>query len=163
MTAPRSHRSLARARLDARLAPLRPALAEATPPVGGWLRAIRQALGMPSATFAARLGIAPSSAVRLEASEQRGTIQLDSLRRAAAALDCDVAYVLIPRTPLEDAVAQRKRALARETTARVQHHMALEDQLDRDPVLTRWREDNAVLGVREQDLWPPYNVKPSKP
>ena len=73
-------------------------------PERGWVNAIRRALGMTEAQLAERMGITQSSLHRLESSEAAGTIGLDSLRRAAEALDCEVAYVLVPREQLEATV-----------------------------------------------------------
>lgn len=155
MPAALSAKALARLRLDARLAPVRALAPDLAVPQGGWLRAIRQALGMSSAVLASHLGIGTSSAIRLETSERRGTIHLDSLRRAADALGCDVAYVLIPRVPLEERVAARRRELAQRAQARVRHHMALEDQASDDDAVTRRRAEHAAAAIRDQDLWPP--------
>lgn len=151
-----SMRALSRLRLDERIAPLRPLLPELVPPAGGWLRAIRESLGMSATTLASRLQIAIGGVARLERSELKGSIQLDSLRRAADALDCDVAYVLVPRIPLDEAVARRRRELAHAGIARVRHHMALENQATPDDdAIARWREEQALANVRDKDLWPP--------
>jgi predicted DNA-binding mobile mystery protein A len=102
--------------LDAQLAALPPP-AGLAPPIRGWIKAIREALGMTSAQFAARLGVKQPSVVAIEQSEARGTIQLDTLRRAAAALDCTLVYALVPRESLEEIVRGRARELARKQLA----------------------------------------------
>jgi len=78
-------KSRARQRLDERLQPLKPVDRFRSPPKG-WLRAIRDALGMTGVQFAGRLGIRPQSVEALERSEANGAIQLKTLRRAAALL-----------------------------------------------------------------------------
>ena len=102
------------------------------PPFRGWIRAIRQALGMTTGQLATRLGIKQPSLVAIEESERRGTIELSTLRRAAAALDCRVIYVLVPRASLEETVRARARAFARRRRAAVEHSMTLEDQEVKD-------------------------------
>ena len=72
----------ARQRLDERLAPLKPEN-RFRPPPRGWVRAIRDALGMTGVQFARRLGIRPQSVAALEQSEVNESIQLKTLRRAA--------------------------------------------------------------------------------
>lgn len=104
------------------------AIPHSEPPVRGWIRAIRQALGMTTVQLAARLGISQPSLVAMEESERRGTIALATLRRAASALDCRVVYALVPRAPLEQVVRTRARVLMRRRRASVEHSMALEDQ-----------------------------------
>ena len=70
------------------------------------MRAIREAHGMTGVQFARRLRIRPQSAEAVEKSEANGTIQLQSLRRAAEALDCTLVYALVPKTSLEGVVGQ---------------------------------------------------------
>ncbi len=117
----------ARRHLDARLQPIR-MLADVPRPHRGWIRAIRDALGMSSSELAARMGVSQSTAFDLERSEVHGAIKLDTLRRAADALDCDLFYVLVPRTSLEEAVAAQAARNATQHLNRVAHHSRLEDQ-----------------------------------
>jgi predicted DNA-binding mobile mystery protein A len=98
------------------------------PPVRGWIRAIRQALGMTTAQLAKRMGVRQPSVVALEQSEVRETTELATLRRAAEALDCTLVYALIPNRPLETTVRERARAFARRRWRPVEHSMLLEDQ-----------------------------------
>ncbi len=60
------------------------------------------------------MAVGQSTISGIEHSETRGTIKLDTLRRAAAALDCDVIYYLVPRTSLEDTVRLQARHKAQE-------------------------------------------------
>ena len=97
-------------------------------PPHGWIRAVREALGMSAAVLAARLGITAGAVTRLEQSEAADRIQLDTLRRAADALGCDLVYLLVPRRPLDVVVRDRARELARRQIAAVEQTMRLEDQ-----------------------------------
>src|SRR4029079_14724254 len=99
MTPDPHHR--ARQRLDERLAPLEPA-DRFRPPPKGWIRAIRDALGMTGVQLASRLGVRPQTLNLIEKSEAEGTIQLKTLRRAAEALDCTLVYALVPKGSLEE-------------------------------------------------------------
>ena len=117
----------ARRRLDLRLAAFHPAEQYATPP-GGWLRAIRDALGMSQADLGERLGVAPQAVQQLEANERDGTIRLSSLRRAADAMDCDVVYLVLPRTTLESTVTAQAYRVVDEEIAATERTMALEAQ-----------------------------------
>ena len=73
-----------RSQLDERFRELGPAN-RYTPPVRGWIKALREALGMSTAQLAKRLGIRQPSLVALEQSEAKGTIELATLRRVAEA------------------------------------------------------------------------------
>jgi predicted DNA-binding mobile mystery protein A len=98
-------------------------------PKSGWLRVIREALGMTTRQLAKAVGVTQAAVVNTERTEARGDITLATLQKYAAALGCDVSYVLVPKRPLLDMVEERADHVARDQVARVRHSMALEDQL----------------------------------
>ncbi len=120
-------RATARRQLDKRLSLLQNMEALARPPKG-WVKAIREALGMTTAQLGRRLGVTQSRAVAIEQAEAKGAITLNTLEKAAQALDCRLVYVLVPREPLEMVVEERAQALARQRLKATAHSMALEDQ-----------------------------------
>lgn len=113
--------------LDAALSRVRTADLPPRPP-SGWVKAVREALGMTATQLAQRLGVTTSTATRLEASEADDTVSLATLRRAAEALNCELQYSLVPRQPLAQMLEARATALARQQMAAVSHTMALEAQ-----------------------------------
>lgn len=117
--------------LDNRLNTLRPLVGSSRPP-RGWLRAIRDALGMTTAQLASRMGVTQPRIVELEKSEITGSVTLHSLQRAAEALGCRVVYALVPERPLADVVRNRAEHLAEKQLASVRHTMGLEDQAVHD-------------------------------
>ena len=147
-----STRKIARRRLDERLLTFRPESRFAVPPKG-WIRAIRDALGMSALQLGARLGVKPQSLAGLEKSEASGTIQLKTLRNAAEALDCTLVYALVPRSSLEDAAQGRAREIANRELARIGHTMDLEAQglseAEREAQIDEYVREH----VRERDLW----------
>jgi predicted DNA-binding mobile mystery protein A len=116
-----------RSHLDGRFKALEP-VARYSPPVRGWIQAVREALGMTTAQLAKRLHVKQPSVVAIEQSEAKGTIELATLRRVAEALDCTVVYALVPNKPLEATVRDRARAFLRRRRGPVEHSMLLEDQ-----------------------------------
>lgn len=145
-------RKRARERLDERLVPLKPAERFRAPPKG-WVRAVRDALGMSGVQFARRLGVQPPSVAALEASEESGAIQLKTLRRAAEALDCTLVYALVPNDTLEGAVRARARKIALRDLGRVSHTMKLEAQETPDGSTDERLEAYIRDKVKERDLW----------
>lgn len=113
--------------LDKRFAALRP-LAKSPRPPKGWLRAIRDALGMTTAQFGKRLGVSQPRIIELEQSEASGGVTLNTLQRAAEALGCRFVYALIPERPLTDVVQERAEAVAARQLGAVAQSMRLEDQ-----------------------------------
>jgi predicted DNA-binding mobile mystery protein A len=120
-------RAIARKKLDNRLNLLQNAGVLARPP-RGWIKAIREALGMTTAQLAKRLGVSQPRILGIEKAESSGTIKLETLERAAQALDCRLVYALVPRKSLESMIEDRARTLARERLRAISHSMALEDQ-----------------------------------
>lgn len=126
-----------------------------TRPQSGWLKAIREALGMTATHLAQQLGVTTSTATRLETSEADGTISLATLRRAAAALGCELHYALVPKQSLTQALQARATALARQQMAAVSHSMALEAQStspDTIEAQTRTLAESLLKGSRRA-LW----------
>ena len=118
----------ARIRLDPRLDEARALRSTLTPPNQGWIRAIREALGMPTRALAARMGITQGTLSGLEASEMSGAIRLSSLRKAAEAMNCTLVYAFVPRESLEDTVQEQAKKIATEQLSPVEHSMLLENQ-----------------------------------
>ena len=113
--------------LDKRFSALRPLVNSPRPPKG-WLRAVRDALGMTTVQFARRLGVSQPRIVELEQSEVSGGVTLNTLQRAAEALGCRLVYALVPEQPLEDTVRVRAKLIAARQSGAVEHTMRLEDQ-----------------------------------
>lgn len=99
------------------------------PPRGGWVRAVREALGMTQSQLAARLRIARQSLQDLERAEANRRITLNSLDRLAKAMDCRVVYALVPgKGSLDDVRTRRAQALADAMLKPTEHSMKLEAQ-----------------------------------
>ena len=142
----------ARQRLDQRLLPLKPE-DRFHPPPKGWIRAIRDAIGMTGGQLASRLGVRPQTIDAIEKSEAAGSIQLNTLRRAAEALDCALVYALVPRTSLDSTVNQRARKIAVRDLQRVAHTMKLEAQATGDTATEARIEAYIRDQIRDRDLW----------
>lgn len=124
-------------------------------PSSGWIKAIREGLGMAATHLAHRLGVATSTVTRLEGSEADDTITLATLRRAAEALGCELHYALVPKQSLADTLEARATTLARQQMAAVNHTMALEAQsISREEVeaQTHALAENLLKGSRRV-LW----------
>jgi len=113
--------------LDKRLLALRP-LAQTLRPSRGWVRAVRETLGMTTRQLGARLGVSQPRIIKLEKGEVDGSITLGSLERAARALGCRLVYVLVPEKPLGDTLRERALLIADRQLTSVEQTMRLEDQ-----------------------------------
>lgn len=140
--------------LDSRFATLQ-ALSHAQRPPKGWLRAIRDALGMTTSQYAKRLGVSQPRIVELEKSEQGGSVTLNTLQRAAEALGCRLVYVLVPERPLAEVVTKRAAEVAERQSRAIEQTMRLEDQAVEDNQAARALREQAIedLLKRPARLW----------
>lgn len=141
--------------LEDSLAFFRPALG-APVPAGGWVRAIRESLGMTHAQLATRMGgRTPQTVEAMQRSEAAGTIQLDTLRQLAEAMDCKLVYAIVPAKPIDEVLQHRARTLARQTLKGTSHTMRLEAQ-DLAPEAQQRaldRETARLLAGNPRRLW----------
>lgn len=142
----------ARRRLDQRFDSIRPTL-DVSPPHRGWIRAIRDAMGMSGAQLADRMGISPKTVHDIERSEVAGTIKMGTLQRAADALDAELFYVLVPRDSLETMVQDQARKKAVALLKPVAHHGRLEAQSVSAEALNEQLEELAERFVDRRGLW----------
>jgi predicted DNA-binding mobile mystery protein A len=119
--------SAARRHIERRVGKLRPARQFAQPQ-RGWIRAVRDALGMSAAKLAERMNVSQPRVFALEKAEARGAVTIASLERAAQAMECTLVYALVPNRPIDEMLQKRALRIVTEELARVQHTMRLENQ-----------------------------------
>jgi predicted DNA-binding mobile mystery protein A len=147
-------RSLLVDQLSARLKDLdRPELRE--PPAKGWIRSLRESLSMSAGQLAKRVGAAQPNITKWEQRELDGTITLKSLRRIAAALQCNLVYALVPQKPIDQILADRAQQIAATALQQVNRTMQLEDQATSAAQRTRQAQKlvRCLLEETPQRLW----------
>ena len=97
-------------------------------PKRGWVREIRECLGMKRPVLAEKLSIDTSTLARLEKSEEKMTATLKSLKRMAEALECNLYYVLVPKKSLSKTLEEKAAQLLESDEDNVEHSMLLEGQ-----------------------------------
>jgi len=103
-------------------------IASVNRPMKGWIRAIRDALGMNMRQFADRLGVTKSRIPRIEQDEITGSLTLKTMNRVADKLDCVFVYGFVPRTSLDDTVRKQASIISQKRMNRLMHTMNLEAQ-----------------------------------
>ena len=134
----RTKSRLIREQLERSLEKFRP-LREAPVPAPGWIRAIRNALGMSGRQLAGRLGLSKQRAAFIEKQELDGSATLKTMRRVAEQLDCVFVYGFVPATSLESTVRRQAERYAARQVSRAHHTMQIEAQSLSE------RENKAVL------------------
>ncbi|MDW7773045.1 MAG: mobile mystery protein A [Desulfobulbaceae bacterium] len=124
-------------------------------PTKGWLRAVREALGMSGKQFARRLGVSAPWVSTLEKKELTGSVTIKTMRQAAEALDCVFVYAVVPRKSLADIVRRRAEIVAEKKLGRVSHSMLLEAQQLSQTELRNAFEAEVETLIREmpKELW----------
>ena len=122
-----NHIKLAREQLDATLRQFEP-LKNIAAPNRGWIRAIRDVIGMTGEQLANRLNVNKQRVSRIEHDEKLGKVKIETLRNVAQALDCVFVYSFVPKSSLEQTVKKQAEVIARKRMARSNHMMRLEKQ-----------------------------------
>ena len=98
-------------------------------PVRGWLRAVREALGVSQQEVATAAKVKRQSVIGFEEAEASDRITLHNLRRVADAMGCELVYAIVPKSgSIQELAEQRTRSEAAKRVLSVEHTMALEDQ-----------------------------------
>jgi predicted DNA-binding mobile mystery protein A len=98
-------------------------------PVRGWLRAVREALGVSQQEVASASKVKRQSIIGFEKAEASDRITLRNLRRVADAMGCELVYAIVPKSgSFQELAEQRARSEATKRVLSVEQTMALEDQ-----------------------------------
>lgn len=139
--------ALIRKRLDSKSKALRSNLVPV--PNFGWVRNVREALGMTQSDLAKRLGVNQKTIHSLEVNEVNQKIQLASLQKLADAMDCDFYYAFIPRHTLEDTYTKQAELTAEKHIKRIYNTMALEKQ---SVVFSKNKIQEIVDDIKEREI-----------
>lgn len=124
----RTNNKLIREQLQITLARFQPLL-DVSIPFKGWIRAIRNALGMTGRQLAARMGVTKQRVSFIEKQEIDGTATLRTMQKIAESLDCVFVYGFVPRKSLEETIRNQARQVAVKRLVRASHSMSLEGQV----------------------------------
>jgi predicted DNA-binding mobile mystery protein A len=115
-------------------------LQKVAPPPTGWIKAIRNAIGMSMLQLGNRLSITKQSVQDIERREKDGSVTIKALREAARALDMQLIYGFVPNDgSLELLIERKAKELATQIVMRTNNTMKLEDQEN-----TKQRIDKAI-------------------
>ncbi|MBN8653603.1 MAG: mobile mystery protein A [Cytophagales bacterium] len=102
-------------------------------PSSGWIKAIRNTLGISLLQLGKRLSITKQSVLEIEQREKNGSITIKSLREVAKALDMQLVYGFVPMDgTLEKLIERKAKEVATQIVLRTSNTMKLEDQANTD-------------------------------
>lgn len=150
----KKYQQLALEQLDESLAQFVP-LRNLPPPRKGWVRAIRDVLGMSGRQLGKRMGVSKMWVGDIERLEVTGATTLKTLRRAAEAMECELVYALVPKSSLKETLIKQARRKVGRNIARASHTMALENQALTQSESSKAAESAAVslLNKIPKTLW----------
>lgn len=99
-----------------------------TPPKTGWIRTIREALGMSGTQLGERLNLTRNQISILERKEAAGTITLNQLQQIAEGLNANLMYAVVPRKSIEEILEDRAAEIAHSILEISHQNMFLEAQ-----------------------------------
>jgi len=120
-------KKLAREQLDETMKSFEP-LEAISVPKKGWIRAIRDTLGMSGAQLAKRLDVNQQRVARIEQDEVLGKVTLNTMQNAAEAMGCVFVYGVVPRDSLQQIVRKQAEIVAKKRMTRSDQTMRLEKQ-----------------------------------
>lgn len=120
-------KNLSRKQLDQKLNGFKPML-NITVPKGGWIKSIRQALGMTTTVLAKRINVDQSRISRIESAEESLEVKLSTLQKVADGLGVKFVYGFVTENDLESLIREQSYKVAKERLRRIDHSMKLEMQ-----------------------------------
>lgn len=124
-------------------------------PSVGWVKEIREALGMSMHDLASRIGVIKQRVERIEKDELAGKVTLETMQKAAEGLNCEFIYFLIPKLSLEDTLKKQALFAAKSLVKEVENTMRLEAQNTSNKAQNQMAEDLAQEMLINQDhrIW----------
>lgn len=99
------------------------------PPKKGWIKIIREALGMTASQLSRRMKISPAAINKAEKNEELGNISINTMKKFAEKLECEFVYFLIPKEgSLSKTVEKKTLQYSTKINNQASHTMSLEEQ-----------------------------------
>ena len=125
-------------------------------PMGGWIEAVRKAIGMNMRQLATKMNKTPQAIKQIQEREKAGTITLNRLEETAAAMNMRLVYAIVPMetSSLSELIQQQAEKMAKEIVIRANKTMSLEDQkISEKRIKNSIKEISAELAENPEKLW----------
>ena len=116
----------------------------------GWIKTVREAIGMTVSQLAARLGVTQPRITKMESNEDN--LKLSTMKKAAEAMNCEFVYYFKPRTTFQNLVDEQAQKKAVEVLKTVNENMALENQeIAEDKAVKDFASD--LINTKIKQIW----------
>jgi len=125
-------------------------------PDKGWINTIRTTLNMTMVQLGAKLGVTKQGVNKIEDSEAKGSISINSLKEVGNALDLKLVYGFVPKDgTINNLINLKAEKLAKKIVLRTNQNMKLENQGIGDEKITKTIKELADEIKREmrKSLW----------
>lgn len=119
-----SLRKIRARQLEKELAPLSKILR----PAVGWIKTIRETLGMNTRQLGERCNVTSERILKIETDEVDGKTTLATLEKVANAMNCSLVYALVPNDGLLKFIEKTALNKAQSQLKHISHTMTLENQ-----------------------------------
>jgi predicted DNA-binding mobile mystery protein A len=125
------------------------------PPIG-WIKAIRNGIGMSMEQLGKKLSITKQAVMDMEKREKEGAITIKSMQEIAKAMDMRFVYGFVPNAgSLEQMIETRALEIATKIVQRTSTTMKLEDQVNTKERIEKAIKERAVeiINKTPKILW----------
>jgi predicted DNA-binding mobile mystery protein A len=125
------------------------------PPIG-WIKAIRNGIGMSMEQLGKKLSITKQGVMDIEKREKEGAITIKSMQEIAKAMDMKLVYGFIPnKGSLEQMIETRAIEMAKKIVERTSNTMKLEDQANSKERIEKAIKERAseIINNTPKILW----------
>lgn len=142
---------LAMKQIERRIAALR-STAKETNLHSGWISYIREAICMTQNILAKQIGLNQATVQQMEKREATGKVTIETMRKIAAAMECEFIYAIIPKQDLSEFLQKKAIAKATNLVNEADVHMTLEDQKVSEKIKDRIERVAQDL-LEKGDIW----------
>ena len=120
------------------------------PQSSGWIKTVREVIGMTVSQLAARLGVTQPRITKMESNEDN--LKLSTMKKAAEAMNCEFVYYFKPKTTFQNLVDEQAQKKAAEVLKTVNVNMALENQeIAEDEAVKDFASD--LINTKIKQIW----------
>jgi predicted DNA-binding mobile mystery protein A len=118
----------------------------------GSIRQMRSALGMTLKKLAEACGVSTATIAQVESREVGGRVTLETLRRVAEVMNCELSYAFVPKSSMHKFIEEKAYEKAKLILSRADLHMSLENQKVTSPIEDRVNKLKVKL-INEGKIW----------
>jgi predicted DNA-binding mobile mystery protein A len=125
------------------------------PPIG-WIKAIRNGIGMSMEQLGKKLSITKQAVMDIEKREKEGAITIKSMQEIAKVIDMKFVYGFVPNAgSLEQMIETRSLEIATKIVQRTSNSMKLEDQVNSKERIEKAIKERAaeIINKTPKILW----------